>query len=1410
MARRRRVLLGAVRFFAWLVPGLALGGMALGLLGWLWLRTASGNDWLLAQVLPLVQPKAGTIEVARLRSDLWDEVVLEDVVVRDPEGIARIVVGRVEAEVALQSLIGRVVPIRALRLEGVDVQLDDPAVFRRMWPSDPTQPDTPWAGLPVEVLVDRLSLSGRASVKGQTFEGLRLVGGVTARGRQVSWIGLRLDATGLGGPVHLEGDGAWSPERTVLAATSLRLGPTPAGGENRLSVHGALVGETLALELDAVHLDFPALVAFVPQVASVPVATPLDLTGRVDGTLEKPVVSLEVQSSGGPLTLAASVLPAGREWTLDLMSPGLDTSTVAPGLEPLRFEGVVSAKGRGWTWPDDLALEGTVDARVVVRGEPLEARGPVALEGGKLQLSRVDTGGYGARANVSGEVDLLGKTTTLTVHGADAGLRRFGAEGRASFTGDVEAGWGEGVRVAAKGRLVGLDLQRDDAAVGGLQAEVDVGWDGRAPSGRATFVATSLRYADRRAASGRGTVELGERAEFTVQLDDPGAEVAFAEGSFHLAERRLHLDALRAALAPGVALVAEGVQTLRLVEGGVADADLHLRVGSAEITAKGGTNPDRHDTLVLAVQGLELHELDLAVPGKLSGWKGRVDTRLALVGTLAAPRWEGDVGVAGFAIPGQLEGLSANFAFEGQDASVRATGSMGSASAELVTLDATLPVRLSAKGMAWDEAGAIDGNVRLAPNDTELIATVFAGRKLPHARLSAELRLSGSLDAPVLGLTASADLPLATDGPTARAWLEASVDKGVGRGRLVLNQSFQSRMETNLALVVDTSRLVRRLTRGEPLPEAAALFTNLGGAVVLKHLPLDIVRRVVPFPGDVDGALAGAFAVTGSPFAPRLQGGINLLEARVGTLSVAPATLNLTPLPLGYKIETALGFAARPGSEARISCARKAGDLAGDLRVSGFLPLDETLRRDRPGLSLEVTGAGIPLAALEAIVPSVTDTAGCLAVGGRIGGTLAEPTVAVGMRLQGGAATVVPLGVRLEDMELDGRFQEGRLVVDAFGFRTESGRPRPLGAPSAVRGRGSLTLKGWEPAELEGRVTLEQAWLISRADRAVQVSGELQVSGRDRILDVAGRVMVDEGFLNFPSRFFARDGESGLHPDLRVVRSGAAPEAVSTDATAAPRFTLRPKVHIDLARHMRVAAALPLQGSYGDLARSLSTVRVDAELDGEVDLTSHAGALRLTGDVETTRGSAQILGRPFDLTGGTIAFTGADYGRPILDLTADHSVNCDAGPSLVRVAISGVPGAPVLDFSGEGELTDQDGILRALLLGTCPGDGGTDVASQDALVGLVAGMLADDLATTGQSLFQLESLDLDTTGSTRVSIALGRNLFLTTAYDPLADPTMENSFSVQVELALPYRWYLSIETGDRGVTAISSYRKFRF
>lgn len=1389
--------------------GVALAGVLLSGVAYLWLRTEAGNDWLLGRLLPEVQPTAGRIEVGRLRTDLWGHGQLEDVVLIDPEGVERVRIAEADVEVALQSLVGRVAPVRSLRIEGLDVQLDDPAVFGRMWPGSPEAVDVPWAGLPIDVLVDQFSVSGRVSVAGRTFADVALTGALTARKKQVSWSAVELTAALDGEPVRVTGAGMWSPDRTALEATTLQIGAEDGAGFNRIVLHGGLVGPGISVELDTIHLDLSALKRLVPELETVPVATPLDATGRVSGTLSEPQVALELATRGGPLVVSASAVPTERRWAVTVISTGLDTSPVVPTLEPLLFNGELSAVGRGWGWPDDLTADGTIAADATVRGEVLSARGPLHLEGGHLSLTRVSAGGYGARAQVSGTVDLLGSSAQLTVHEAAGSLRPLGVGGGARYVGEVSLGWTDRVTAGWAGKLGASNLSYRGLTVGEAEAEVLGKWDGTAASGTVAFAASSLQFEDRRAATARGTVELGETIAFEAVLAEPDREVAAVAGSYDPRDRRLRLDALRAEVAPGVLVTGEGVQRLRLLDAGVADADVHLRVGESSIGVTGGASLRDRDTLVVALESLELADLDPLLPGRLPGWRGRVNAHLGLVGSLEAPRWEGDLNVVGLGIPGQLDGLSLSLAFEGGAGRVQATGEVGTADTEVLTLAASLPVQLSASGVRWGDADPIDVTVRLAPTDTAPLARLLAGRPLPPGRLSAELRLVGSLAAPRAGLTASADVPLAEGGPTARAWLEASLDEGVGKLRLVLNQSFQSRLESNLTARVEGARAIRSLLGGDP-PELASLFSDFAGVVMLKQLPVGTIRRVVPFPGDVDGALSGAFVLSGSPLAPRLQGGVNVVGARVGTLRVEPATLELLPLPLGYKFDASFGFADLPTAGTRGACARGPGEPAGNLRLSGFVPLDESFDLGRPGLALEVAGAGVPLAAAEAFVPALTETDGCIRVAGTVGGSLREPDVAVGLALQQGNTTVLPLGVRFEDIDLDGRFQAGRLVVDQFSARTDSGRPRIDQASSRLSGKAEVLLDRWVPTAVNGTVSLDHAWLIAKADRVLQVTGDLEVNGKGATFDVVGDIEVDEGFLNFPSRFFAADGEGGLHPDLSVVRPGAESAAVDRGERMGTALRVRPKVHINLARHMRISAALPLQGAYGDLARSLSTVRVDAELDGEVDLTRKAGALRLTGEVEATHGSAAVLGRPFDLTAGSIAFTGADITKPILDLTADYAVSCNGEPSLVRVAISGVPGEPELKFSGEGALSEEDAILRTLVLGSCPGESGTGAGSQDVLLGLVASMLANDLASSGQTLFQLDSLELDTSGNARVSVALGRNIFLTTAYDPLADPATQNSFSVQVELALPYRWVLSVETGDRGITALSSYRKFRF
>jgi hypothetical protein len=99
-----------------------------------------------------------------------------------------------------------------------------------------------------------------------------------------------------------------------------------------------------------------------------------------------------------------------------------------------------------------------------------------------------------------------------------------------------------------------------------------------------------------------------------------------------------------------------------------------------------------------------------------------------------------------------------------------------------------------------------------------------------------------------------------------------------------------------------------------------------------------------------------------------------------------------------------------------------------------------------------------------------------------------DPQVAVGLSLQQGSATLVPLGVRLDQMDLEGRFQEGRLVVDSFSAHTDSGRPRLDQATSRLSGRAEVVLTRGAPSSVSGRLQLDHAWLIAKADRAMQVT----------------------------------------------------------------------------------------------------------------------------------------------------------------------------------------------------------------------------------------------------------------------------------------------------------------------------------
>ncbi|MSQ03311.1 MAG: hypothetical protein EXR71_15700 [Myxococcales bacterium] len=1404
----------------WLVPGVLAAAGVGAAVGFVWLRSVAGNDWLLAEVLRRIQPAAGVIEIGQLRTDLLHRVELAEVRLLAPDGSALITAERVVADLESPALIGRVLQISRLKVTGLVVDLPEPSVFATMWPADPAAPARPWRGLPVDIVIDAAHLEGAVTLPGVGLDAVVLDLELRVRGSQVSWSNLALTAGTVAGPLTVASSGTWSSARSVVGPTTVSLGTEH---QSRVVLGGALDGERLAFELAELRLDKPGLVPVFPALASLPISVPLAASGSVRGTVGGPEVTLLVTTAGGVVAATGAAVLADRAWRATVETAGLDVDAVVDGLEPLRVAGRIEASGVGWSWPDDVQAAADVDVVVLAGGERIVARGPVRVDGGHLAFDRVAADLGWARGRLSGDADLPRRSATVEVERSTVELSRFGLAGTADFAGAAGVTWGDVVTVDLRGDAALAGLAVGGASMVAATGPVVIAWDGERATGTVDLELAGLAYAGRSAATGSVHADLGAAVGFSVRLAEPDRDVAVVEGRVELATRELWLQRVELEVAPARVVTGNGEQRVRLVEGGVADAHLDLSMGASRFTASGGVAMEGHDTVVLSAEHVDLADLEALVGSGFQGWRGVATGRLGLVGNLRSPALDGLIEVEGLTIPDAVADAAATLAVEGDGTRLRFEGGVGSAAVTRLAFAGAVPLVIGVDGVRLAEAGPVQVQLTVPPVDTADLVPLLHGRALPEARLSAELALSGTMKDPILKLTASADVPLGAGGPTVRAWLDSALSGGVATARVVVNQGFVARLETTLASRVDTAALAAWLGGNGPRPEASTVLSDFGGAVVLKQLPIATVRHFVNLKADVDGALAGAFALDGSPFAPRVQGGVNLIGAQMGALRVTPATLEIRPLGIGYFVHARLGFAAaarafqRAGLFAEAAepelptCAGAPGDAAGGLDIKGVVPLPDRLDFSDRGLSLEISGPGIPLAAVEAFVPGMAESGGCFALGGQVSGTLVDPRLDLGVSLTRGATTLSQLGVRMEDIAVSGRFQGEQLIIDYARAKTRAGSLRFDSGAGGFDATGVLKLKEWLPTELAATVKLDRAWLVATADRRVQATGDLQVRGKDRVIDLEGKLRVDAGYVRLAERFFSETTTSRLHPDIELVRPGAQAEAAAEGEVAPASFTVRPKLELDLARRMRLRAALPLQGAYGDLARSLSTVVVETDVDGVVTVTQKEGRIRLLGELTTERGEATLLGRPFDLKNGSVAFTGTDIRQPILNLRAVHHTT-DCGD--IVASIGGVPGAPRIEFSTEGEgLSSDESVIQTLILGSCPN--AADDTGQDALgqtLALVTQMLQKEVQDYGSGsgeAIHLETLEIDESGSGRIGIALGRNVFLTTEFDGAAE-TDENAFSVRVELALPYRWYLTFDSGDRGVSSVAARRKWRF
>jgi hypothetical protein len=893
-------------------------------------------------------------------------------------------------------------------------------------------------------------------------------------------------------------------------------------------------------------------------------------------------------------------------------------------------------------------------------------------------------------------------------------------------------------------------------------------------------------------ARGVGQVTLdGDDVAFDVDLfADADRTFVVATGTYDLAAAAVVLEDLVVAPTPRQVWSGVGTQRFRIVDGGVADAEISLasNLGRFELQGTLGTVEDL-DAKV-AIDALDLDALAELYPERFSGLDGQVALDLALVGRPADPEVQGTVDVDGLWVEGYSRWLDVQGRVDAGHGRAQVDLVLDAAGEPLATVVGTFPLVLDLADPHLDPDGRVDATLTLRPGDLRRFEWLREGLGLPRGRISATLQASGRLGDPSFHASGVAEMDV--KGWSERGRLEFDLVQADGKLSFWADarEGFSTRGEIS---GTGTSRvdevLAWAVSHGpEPDFEDWTLYIDdLKTKVALLGTPVESLLLAAGIDVASRGELLGGFVIQGSPMRPQIVGGVTWTDASLGNVELTGAYLGLTPLAPGYELDFSMEFAD-----------------GGNLSVHGPVPIDVDLREDadtwgRGDLDLFISGDGIPLQVLTALDPDIAEADGLVVVDGTIRGSVFDPAPDFRLALEDGRVVHRVLGLEYRDIDIavtgdSDRLQLTRMSVTTrdpeFSIQKLVPGTREMGR---VQARGSAILdEGWQPTGLTLVVNLDQAHLIGTEDKNLRVSGKIDASGEWPALDVHGDLSVDHATFVLDKAAFATASAFETTPLLLIHRGDAAEEVVRKESSNQPSVYRDFAVDVDVAlnRNVEIEAELPFVDELGGLGASLSTLFVKARLgsdqtgDEGLNIRMKGGELAVFHEVDVLEGQAKVLRSLFDVTGGSVTFLG-DPTEPLLDVSAEMVVSGGA----IDLSIQGTPSKPDIAFSSK-EYADQTEIFSILLTGRSPEEL-SNTEGQSAISALSGLLLSSALGSASGTA----GVTIDPDGTVRVDFPLRSNLYGSIKVNP-APIEQENAYTLEIEYT-PFRHIvLEVDVGD--------------
>ncbi|MEW6429052.1 MAG: translocation/assembly module TamB domain-containing protein [Thermodesulfobacteriota bacterium] len=422
-----------------------------------------------------------------------------------------------------------------------------------------------------------------------------------------------------------------------------------------------------------------------------------------------------------------------------------------------------------------------------------------------------------------------------------------------------------------------------------------------------------------------------------------------------------------------------------------------------------------------------------------------------------------------------------------------------------------------------------------------------------------------------------------------------------------------------------------------------------------KNLPVEKLPIPSPPEAEVSGRWQGSLQLSWpGPDLPFTVGGRSwieegelLWESKEGEVS---ASLRKAEARIDWRDETA-------GAAIDILLAEE-GRLQG--RLSVVLPArwPVSLRNDLP-LDGDFSFAFGEFGVATVLFPGMVDEVrGKLSGEIAVGGVLALPSLSGRFALEKAGGVVPDAGLRIEDLELQGRFTENRLTLEELRLKSGGGE---------LVGSGSLALAGWLPERWSFDVKGDRVLLVDLPEWTMRISPDLHLAGNAAGTKVTGVIAVPEMLL------------TGIE---------------SPPVAASPDVVLVGEAEKENGRGGGPELAVDAKITLGDSV-VVKAQGLDARLEGEVTVRSDdKGRYTGQGEIRIAKGQYAAYGLRLPISRGRLIFAGGPVEEPLIDVLAERSV----GEVKAGMQIGGTPRNPRMKLVSTPAMPDTD-ILSYLVLG---------------------------------------------------------------------------------------------------------------